>query len=229
MRQRSRPAIPDDARVIDDLLKFGSRRTALSCRQECLSANIVWIEAGNVNVEQNLPSFNRGSGRYDAQGLDRIFLSSATAARSTATRENTSAYPRGSVAQGPAHRLGSRPVARHRKRQRDSSPPPDSRERASEHRPRPAVSSAKCPYAASAIAVFACHDSPCSLWSTPNGGVNRSPRQLAFAQMADVSFGVRGERQADHSHAAACPQTTVAAPPSPPSPTRETPAHREKS
>ncbi len=61
MRQRSRPAVPDDAAVVDDLLKLGGRRRALSSRQIPLAANVGGIQAGEIGGEQNLPELDRGS------------------------------------------------------------------------------------------------------------------------------------------------------------------------
>src|ERR1039457_6455927 len=51
MRQCSRPAVPDDAAVVDDLLTLGGGSTALSSGQVCLSPDIGRIEAGNVVEE----------------------------------------------------------------------------------------------------------------------------------------------------------------------------------
>src|SRR6266852_2668932 len=48
MRQRSRPAVPDDPAVLENLLKLGGSSTALSGCQVCLSSDICRIEAGNV-------------------------------------------------------------------------------------------------------------------------------------------------------------------------------------
>ena len=55
MRQRSRPAVPDDTAVVENLLKLGGGRTALPSRKIRLAANIRWIEAGNIVDERNLP------------------------------------------------------------------------------------------------------------------------------------------------------------------------------
>src|ERR1700726_5004574 len=61
MRQRSRPAIPDDAAVVEDFLELGGGRTALSGCQICLSAYIHVIEAGNVVDKRNLSQLDGGS------------------------------------------------------------------------------------------------------------------------------------------------------------------------
>jgi len=53
MRQRSRPAVPDDPAVVENLLKFGGGSAALSGCQVCLSAYIHMIEAGNIADEWN--------------------------------------------------------------------------------------------------------------------------------------------------------------------------------
>jgi hypothetical protein len=53
MRQRSRPAVPDDAAVVDDLLKLGGGLFALSGSQVSLSARVHVVEAGNTVEEWN--------------------------------------------------------------------------------------------------------------------------------------------------------------------------------
>ena len=55
MRQRSRPAVPDDAAVVDDLLKLGGGSATLSGCEIRFAANISGIEAGNVRDELNFP------------------------------------------------------------------------------------------------------------------------------------------------------------------------------
>ena len=59
MRQRSRPAIPDDAAVVDNFLKLGGGSITLSGSQICLSAYVHMIEAGNIGDERNLPQLDR--------------------------------------------------------------------------------------------------------------------------------------------------------------------------
>src|ERR1035437_2293236 len=73
-RQRSRPAVPDDAAVVDDLLKLGGGSTALSGCQICHSAHIRRIEAGNVDDETNLSQLEGGSSLQGSQGSSRILL-----------------------------------------------------------------------------------------------------------------------------------------------------------
>src|SRR5215469_4606492 len=46
MSQGSRPAVPHDAAVVDDLLKLGGCFLALSSCEVCLAANVGGIEAG---------------------------------------------------------------------------------------------------------------------------------------------------------------------------------------
>src|ERR1700730_3256786 len=58
MRQRSRPAVPDDRAVVENFLKLGGGSTALSGCQVCLSAYIHRIEAGNIGNEQDLPQLD---------------------------------------------------------------------------------------------------------------------------------------------------------------------------
>ncbi len=47
-RQRSCPAVPDDAAVVDDFLELGSGFLTLSCRKICLTADVCVIEAGDI-------------------------------------------------------------------------------------------------------------------------------------------------------------------------------------
>ncbi len=58
MRQRSGPAVPDDAAVVEDLLKLGGGFFALSGCQICLAANVHVIQAGNIGDEVNLPQLD---------------------------------------------------------------------------------------------------------------------------------------------------------------------------
>jgi len=57
-RQRSRPAVSDDAAVVENFLKLHDSSITLSGCQVCLSAYIHWIEAGNVEDERNLPQLD---------------------------------------------------------------------------------------------------------------------------------------------------------------------------
>src|SRR5579864_6126406 len=63
MRQRSRPAVPDDAAVVEDLLKLGDGGTALSGCEIRLTVDVGWIEAGQIGNKRNLPvlDWRRGS------------------------------------------------------------------------------------------------------------------------------------------------------------------------
>src|SRR5258708_36946423 len=61
MRQRSSPAVPDDAAVVDDPLKLGGGSAALSGGQVCLSAYICRIEAGKIGDERHFPQLYRVS------------------------------------------------------------------------------------------------------------------------------------------------------------------------
>src|SRR5208282_4326694 len=75
MCQRSRPAVPDDPAVVEDLLKLGSGSTALSGCQVCLPAFIGWIEAGNIDDKLNFPQLDRGCSMQSFQGESRILSS----------------------------------------------------------------------------------------------------------------------------------------------------------
>ena len=58
MRQGSRPAVPDDAAVVENLLKLGGGGGALSTCQVCLSAYVHVIEAGNIVAEGDVAQLN---------------------------------------------------------------------------------------------------------------------------------------------------------------------------
>jgi hypothetical protein len=62
MLQRSCPAVPDDAAVIENLLKLGSGSAALSGCKVYLSANVGRIEAGNVVDKHDLTQLHPGTG-----------------------------------------------------------------------------------------------------------------------------------------------------------------------
>ena len=72
MRQRSRPAVPDDAAVIENLLKLCGSSVALSGCQVCLSAYVHRIEAGNVHHEPDLPQLDEGSSLQIIEGGSRV-------------------------------------------------------------------------------------------------------------------------------------------------------------
>ena len=58
MRQRSCPAVPDDAAVVDDLLKLDGSSFALSGCQVCLSAYVHVVETGSIGDERNSPQLD---------------------------------------------------------------------------------------------------------------------------------------------------------------------------
>src|SRR5579864_7834661 len=74
MRQRSRPAVPHDAAVVEYLLKLGGGSTALSGCQVRLSAYVHMIEARNIGDEPNLPQLDRGSSLKSIQGGSRVLF-----------------------------------------------------------------------------------------------------------------------------------------------------------
>ena len=80
MSQRSRPAVPDDAAVVENLLKLGGGSATLSGCQVCLSANICVIEAGKTVGERNVPQLDRESSLQGTREQQRVFLSSANCA-----------------------------------------------------------------------------------------------------------------------------------------------------
>jgi len=55
MRQRSSPAIPDDAAVVDNLLKLGGGSIALAGFQVCFTPDVCGIKAGKIQDELDLP------------------------------------------------------------------------------------------------------------------------------------------------------------------------------
>src|SRR5580700_2207210 len=71
MGQGSRPVVPDDAAVVDDLLKLGGGSVALSGRQGCLSMYVHRIEAGNIVEELNCRQLDGGSSRQGSEGSSR--------------------------------------------------------------------------------------------------------------------------------------------------------------
>src|SRR5580698_3726174 len=68
-RQRSGPAVPDDAVVIENLLELGGGGTGLSGCEIRLSTNVGWIEAGEIAYKQKLPVLDGWQGRL--QAVDR--------------------------------------------------------------------------------------------------------------------------------------------------------------
>jgi len=58
MCQGSRPAVPDDAAVVENLLKLDSGFLALSGCEICVSTDIHVIEAGNIIDELNFSQFD---------------------------------------------------------------------------------------------------------------------------------------------------------------------------
>jgi hypothetical protein len=63
MRQRSCPAVPDDAAVVKNFLKFGGGFLALSSSEIRLAANVCRIEAGKISDKLIvLVTFRRANG-----------------------------------------------------------------------------------------------------------------------------------------------------------------------
>jgi hypothetical protein len=74
-RQRSRPAVPDDAAVVENLLKLGSGSIALSNGEIHFAANVGRIEAGEIGDEADIAKLNRASYRLQSsEGCSRILL-----------------------------------------------------------------------------------------------------------------------------------------------------------
>ena len=76
MRQSSRPAVPDDAAVVENLLELDGGSGALSGRKIRLPAYVHVMEAGNIVDKWNLPQLDMGSSLQGIQGVSRILLSS---------------------------------------------------------------------------------------------------------------------------------------------------------
>src|ERR1700684_3815249 len=74
-RQSSRPAVPDDAAVVENFLKFGSSGVVLSRGQICLAPDVGRIKARNVNDECDLCQLNGRSGSLQFIKGVRRFLS----------------------------------------------------------------------------------------------------------------------------------------------------------
>src|SRR5260370_6917073 len=72
MRQSARPAVPDDAGVVEDFLKLGGGSTAMSGGQICLSSNVGRIKAGNIGDENYLPQLDGCSRLQGRQGGSRV-------------------------------------------------------------------------------------------------------------------------------------------------------------
>src|SRR5580704_1377117 len=72
MRQRPRPAVPDDPAVVENLLKLGGGGNPLSGCEVGLSTHIQVIEAGSIGEHANFPQLNGGSRLEGIQGESGI-------------------------------------------------------------------------------------------------------------------------------------------------------------
>src|SRR5450631_95030 len=74
MCQRSGPAVPHNAAVVEKFLKLGSGSVTLSGCQVCLAVQICGIETGNIVDEPNCSQFDggRGSCLQSIQGASRV-------------------------------------------------------------------------------------------------------------------------------------------------------------
>src|SRR5438270_9050369 len=66
MRQCSRPAIPDDSAVVENLLKFGRGFLALASGKVGLRTNIRWKETRDSGVGRNYAVLSRGQRGFQA-------------------------------------------------------------------------------------------------------------------------------------------------------------------
>src|SRR3984885_13832494 len=120
MRQRSRPAVLDDAAVVDDFLKLGGRSGALSGCQVCLAAYIQMIEAGT-----GAGKLDRGGSLQCCQGSSGVLLVQRQLRLNR--WQATPLHPcvqRGAFPQASRQGLGSALVPPHRKRKRGFSSGP---------------------------------------------------------------------------------------------------------
>src|SRR4029077_2505379 len=123
MRQRSRPAVPDDAAVVENLLKFGGGSTTLSRCQVGLPTYIHVIEAGNIGDELNLPQLDGGSSLRSIQGGSRIlFVQRQLCLNRRQPKRLHLSVQRVAFPQVLGQGLGSRRLASHCKRQRGFHP-----------------------------------------------------------------------------------------------------------
>src|ERR1700675_3345088 len=74
MRQRSRPAVPDDPAMVENFLKLGGGSPALSGCQVCLSVYIHMVETGSVVDELNSPQLDGCRSLHCIQGGSRILF-----------------------------------------------------------------------------------------------------------------------------------------------------------
>src|SRR6202041_3094265 len=74
MRQGSRPAVPDNPAMVENLLELGRSVLALSGFQICFAPNVGGVEAGKVGDERNCPQLDRGSSLQGAQGGSRVLF-----------------------------------------------------------------------------------------------------------------------------------------------------------
>ena len=205
MRQRSRPAVPDDAAVVENLLKLGGGIFALSGRQIRLSANVGGIEAGNVGGELRSARTLWAAQRLQSiQGLSRVLPGSAPLApESLAAKAIASACPADSACSSlaPTIRLVHR-IARHGIGQCGfSSRLPDLLEQASKPLAAACRASAALPNAASRWAAIACQIAPFSLLSARTA--ESTARLVSFSrlsQMTGIRLGVGCRAKVPCSH-----------------------------
>src|ERR1700691_2174639 len=74
MRQGSRPAVPDNPAMVENLLELGRSALTLSGCEICFAPNVGGVEAGKVGDERNCPQLNRGSSLQGAQGGSRVLF-----------------------------------------------------------------------------------------------------------------------------------------------------------
>jgi len=73
MRQRARPAVPDNAVVVEDLLELGGSFFALPDSEIGLAAYVGRVEAGDVGGEVDLAELDWGDDRLQiAVGFGRV-------------------------------------------------------------------------------------------------------------------------------------------------------------
>src|SRR5580692_8551641 len=121
-RQRSRPAVPHDAVVIDNLLKLSRGGSTLSVGQVCLTTQVRRIQARGIHDEGNVAQLNERSSLQGVQGGGRVLSvqRQLRVNRRQPERLHLRAQ-RESLPQVLGQRFGPRRIARHGKRKRGFS------------------------------------------------------------------------------------------------------------
>ena len=74
MRQRSRPAVPDDAAVVEDLLELGGSCVPCPAARYASPANVGWIKTGDLAEKEIAPNSMGGAATCRVIEDDRRIL-----------------------------------------------------------------------------------------------------------------------------------------------------------